>query len=171
EDQFPNDLGPSPLFGKEGYIFVYQDIRGRFMSEGTFVPLRPHNPNKTSAQDVDESSDTYDTIDWLIKNISNHNGKVGHYGTSYRGFLAAAGMIDAHPALKAVSPQAPLGDWFLGDDWHHNGALFLNHTLFYMPIKGKPRSGLYKIPPPRPDYGTPDGYDFFLRLGPIGNIE
>src|SRR2546428_5502685 len=92
-DQYPNDLGPSPLFGKEGYIFVYQDIRGRWMSQGTFVNVRPHNPAKKGPQDIDESSDTYDTIDWLVKNVPNHNGKVGHYGTSYRGLLVASGKI------------------------------------------------------------------------------
>ena len=101
-------------------------------------------PTSSGPQDVDESTDTYDTIDWLLKNVANHNGKVGHYGTSYRGWLAAAGMIDAHPALKAVSPQAPIGDTFVGDDWHHNGALFLSHTFFYMPLKGKLRAGPYK---------------------------
>jgi putative CocE/NonD family hydrolase len=170
-DQYPNDLGPSPLFGKEGYIFVYQDIRGRFMSEGTFVVLRPHNPTKKSRQDIDESSDTYDTIDWLIKNIPNHNGKVGHYGTSYRGFLVACGMIDAHPALVAATPQAPIVDWFMGDDWHRNGALILNHTFNYMPLMGKTRLKLNKAPYTLFDYGTPDGYEFFLRLGPIPNID
>ena len=129
-DQYHKTLGPSALFGKEGYIFVYQDIRGRWMSEGTFVRMRPHNPTK-GPKDVDESSDTYDTIDWLLKNVVGHNGKVGHYGTSYRGWLVAAGMIDAHPALKAASPQAPVIDTFAGDDWHHNGATFLAHAFFY----------------------------------------
>jgi len=170
-DQLPVTLGPSPLFGRSGYIFVTQDIRGRWMSEGNFEVLRPHQPHKQRPQDVDESSDTYDTIDWLLKNVANHSGKVGLYGTSYRGWLAAAGMIDAHPALAAVSPQAPIGDTFVGDDWHHNGALFLNHTFFYMPIKGKLRKAPYNVAPPRPDYGTPDGYDFFLRLGPLTNVD
>lgn len=171
EDQFPGVLGPSPLFGRSGYIFVYQDVRGRWMSEGNFTVLRPHNPHKQGLQDVDESTDTYDTIDWLLKNVPNHNGEVGHYGTSYRGWLAAAGMIDAHPALVAVSPQAPVGDTFVGDDWHHNGALFLNHAFFYMPIMGKLRPAPFNVAPPRPDYGTPDGYDFFLRLGPLTNVD
>ena len=133
--------------------------------------LRPHKADKRGQRDVDESTDTYDTIDWLLKNVPNHTGKVGLYGTSYRGWLAAAGMIDAHPALKAVSPQAPVGDTFIGDDWHHNGALFLAHTFFYAPFKGSARTGPSKTPLPRPDYGTPDGYDFFLRLGPISNAN
>ena len=169
-DQYPNELGPSPLFGKEGYLFVYQDIRGRWASEGTFVNMRPHIPSK-SPNDVDESTDTYDTIDWLLKNIKGHNGKVGHYGTSYRGFLVAAGMIDPHPALKAVSPQAPIVDWFAGDDWHHNGAFFLTHAFFYAP-----RHARSPHPHKEPHFSnftfpTPDGYDFFLRLGPLANID
>lgn len=170
-DQFPADLGPSPLFGKEGYIFVYQDIRGRWMSEGTFDNMRPHNPRK-GAKEVDESSDTFDTIDWLLKKIPNHNGKVGHYGTSYRGWLVAAGMIDAHSALKAASPQAPIIDWFAGDDWHHNGAFFLSHAFFYAPRHGTPRAGPHKEPHfSNFTFPTPDGYDFFLRLGPISNVD
>src|SRR5205823_6404064 len=128
-DQYPRDLGPSPLFGKAGYLFVNQDVRGRWMSEGTFVNVRPHNPAKKTPQDIDESSDTSDTIDWLLKHVPNHNGKVGLYGTSYRGFLVAAGMIVAQLALQAASPGAPIMDWFLGDDWHHNGALFLAHAF------------------------------------------
>ncbi len=170
-DQYPGDLGPSPLFGKEGYIFVYQDLRGRWMSEGDFIDLRPHNPAK-GPKDVDESSDTYDTIDWLLEHVPNHNGKVGRYGTSYRGFLVAAGMIDAHPALKAASPQAPILDWFAGDDWHHNGALFLSHAFFYAPRHGNPRPGPHKEPHfSNFTFPTPDGYDFFLRVGPLANID
>lgn len=171
EDKFPSQLGPSSLFTKAGYIFVYQDIRGRWASEGAYENLRPHSPAKRSVQDIDESTDTYDTIDWLLKNVANHNGRVGHHGMSYRGWLVAAGMIDAHPALKAVSPQAPIMDWFVGDDWRHNGALYLTHTFFYTPLKGKKHHVPYKVAPPRPDYGSPDGYDFFLRLGPLSNVD
>ncbi len=171
-DQVHANLGPSPLFAKEGYIFVYQDVRGRWMSEGTFVNMRPHNPVKKTPQDIDESSDTYDTIDWLLKNVPNHNGKVGLYGTSYRGFYVAAGMIDAHPAIKAASPQAPIVDWFMGDDWRHNGALYLAHAFYYMPSIGKPRPQLVKEPLfSKFDYGSPDAYDFFLRLGPLANVD
>ena len=171
-DQFPNDLGPSPLFAKEGYIFVNQDVRGRWSSEGEFVNVRPHNPAKKGPQDIDESTDTHDTIDWLLKNVANHNGKVGLYGTSYRGFYVAAGMIDAHPAILAASPQAPIVDWFMGDDWRRNGALFLSHAFFYMPTIGRPRPEPFKkLPIPLPDYGTPDAYDFFLRLGPLANAD
>jgi putative CocE/NonD family hydrolase len=171
DDQYPRDLGPSPLLGKEGYIFVYQDIRGRWMSEGMFVNRRPHNPAK-GPTDVDESSDAYDTIDWLIKNVKGHNGKVGYQGMSYRGFLVAAGAIDARPALKAVSLQAPVIDSFLGDDWYYNGALFLNHAVFYAPRLGTSRPEPIREPNYSPfDFGTPDGYDFFLRLGPRSNID
>src|SRR5262249_13175500 len=121
--------------------------------------------------DIDESTDTYDTIDWLLKHVPNHNGKAGLYGTSYRGFYVAAGMIDAHPALKAASPQAPIMDWVMGDDWHHNGALFLSHAFFYMPLIGKPRPALFQKPTPLFDHGTQDAYDFYLRMGPLANAD
>jgi putative CocE/NonD family hydrolase len=170
-DKYKDNLGPSPLFGKEGYIFAYQDVRGRWMSEGEFVNMRPHNPNK-GPKDVDEASDTYDTIDWLVKHVRNNNGKVGIWGISYPGFYTAAGMIDAHPALKAVSPQAPINDWFVGDDFHHNGVLFLPHCFNFMANFGKPRTE----PTTRFGYlpfehGTPDGYDFFLKMGPLYNAD
>ncbi len=170
-DQYKSDLGPSPLFGKAGYIFAYQDVRGRWMSEGQFVEVRPHKPDKKGPKDFDESSDAFDSIDWLIKHVPNHNGKVGMWGISYPGFYASAGMIDAHPALKAVSPQAPIVDWFMGDDWHHNGALMLPHVFNFMAVFGRPR--------PRPikkshflfEHDTPDGYQFFLDMGPLANAD
>ncbi len=171
-DQYKSSLGPSPLFQKEGYIFAYQDVRGRWMSEGEFVNMRPHKPVKKSPRDIDESSDTYDTIEWLLKQVPNHNGKVGMSGISYPGFYAAAGMIDAHPALKAVSPQAPINDWFIGDDWHHNGALMLPHCFNFMANFGKPRpEPTTKFPYLRFEHGTPDGYDFFLKMGPLPNAD
>ncbi|HMF15104.1 MAG TPA: CocE/NonD family hydrolase, partial [Gemmataceae bacterium] len=171
-DQYRSELGPSPAMAKDGYIFVSQDVRGRFMSEGTFVCMRPHNPNKRGPQDIDESSDTYDTIDWLVKYVANHNGKVGLYGASLRGFYTAAGMIDAHPALKAASPQAPVLDWFMGDDWHHNGALFLAPAFNYLANFDKPRPRpIRKAVDPPFEHGTSDDYDFFLRLGPLANAN
>jgi putative CocE/NonD family hydrolase len=170
-DKYRENLGPSPLFGREGYIFVYQDVRGRWMSEGEFINMRPHNPKK-GPKDFDESSDTYDTIEWLLKNVKNHNGKVGQWGISYPGFYAAAGMIDAHPALKAVSPQAPINDWFVGDDFHHNGVLFLPHCFNFMSSFGRPRpEPTTKFPYLRFEHGTPDGYDFFLKMGPLYNAD
>jgi putative CocE/NonD family hydrolase len=171
EDKYKSDLGPSPLFGKEGYIFAYQDVRGRWMSEGEFVNMRPQISAKNGPKDVDESTDTYDTIDWLLKHVPNHNGKVGQYGISYPGFYTAAGMIDAHPALKAASPQAPVTDWFVGDDWHHNGALFLPHCFNFMATFGRPRPEPTKKFNPTFDHETQDGYQFFLRMGPLANAN
>jgi hypothetical protein len=169
-DAYRPALGPSPAIAQEGYIFVYQDVRGTFMSEGEFEDVRPHIPNKRSNKDIDESSDTYDTIEWLIKNVPNNNGRVGIYGISYPGFYAATALMEAHPALKAASPQAPIADWFIGDDDHHNGALFLFDCFGFNAFFGMPR--------PQPtanqfksfDYGTPDAYDHFLRLGTVANI-
>ncbi|MFL5338635.1 MAG: CocE/NonD family hydrolase, partial [Gemmataceae bacterium] len=171
-DRYPGSLGPSNQFGREGYIFVYQDVRGRWMSEGEFVNMRPHNPHKSGPADIDESTDTYDTIDWLIKHVPNNNGKFGQWGISYPGFYTAAGMIDAHPALKACSPQAPINDWFMGDDWHHNGAFMLPHCFNFIADFGKPRpEPTKKFGYLRFDHETPDGYDFFLKLGPLANAD
>jgi putative CocE/NonD family hydrolase len=170
-DKYKNDLGPSSLFSREGYIFAYQDVRGRWMSEGDFVNMRPYKPIKEGAQDFDESTDAFDTIDWLTKHVENHNGKVGMWGISYPGFYTAAGMIDAHPALKAASPQAPVTDWFVGDDWHHNGALFLPHAFNFMASFGHPRPEPTKKFSHPFDHETPDGYQFFLRMGPLPNAN
>ena len=170
-EAYKNALGPSSLFVPEGYIFVYQDVRGTFMSEGEFEDVRPFNPNKKSNSDIDEASDTFDTIDWLVKNIPNNNGRVGIYGISYPGFYAATALHDPHPALKASSPQAPIADWFMGDDDHHNGAYFLNESFGFITFFGMPR--------PQPttnqfknfNYGTNDGYKFFLELGSLANVN
>ncbi len=166
-DQYRESPGPTPLFTKAGYIFVIQDVRGRWMSEGEFVHMRPHNPAKKSPNDIDESSDTYDTIEWLLGHVPNHNGKVGQWGISYPGFYTAAGMIDAHPALKAASPQAPVTDWFVGDDWHHNGALFLAHMFGFMSRNDRLRPEPTKKLDTKFDFETPDGYEFFMNLGPL----
>lgn len=169
-DQYKADLGPSPLFGKEGYIFAYQDVRGRWMSEGEFVNMRPHIAVKKDGE-IDESTDTWDTLEWLTKHIDNNNGKAGMSGVSYPGFYTAAGMIDAHPSLKAASPQAPVIDWFVGDDWHHNGALFLPHAFNFMANFGRPRPEPTKKAKPPFEHGTPDGYQFFLDMGPVANAN
>jgi putative CocE/NonD family hydrolase len=168
-DRFRPALGPSPSLAKEGYVFAYQDVRGRYMSEGTFVDMRPQNQRK-GPREIDESSDTFDTIDWLVKHIPN-NGRVGQWGISYPGFYTAAGMIDAHPALKAASPQAPVTDWFIGDDFHHNGALFLPHAFNFLAVFGKPRPEPTKKSQSPFEHGTPDGYDFFLRMGSLANAD
>jgi putative CocE/NonD family hydrolase len=171
-DAYKDKIGPSELFAREGYIVVYQDVRGKMMSEGEFVNMRPYKEKKSSPSDIDESSDTYDTIDWLIKNIPGHNGKVGMWGISYPGFYTAAGMIDAHPALKAASPQAPVTDWFTGDDWHHNGAFLVPHAVNFLNGFGRPRPEPTTKRASKPfDYGTPDGYAFFLKLGPLSNVN
>jgi putative CocE/NonD family hydrolase len=165
--EYKESIGPSEWIAKEGYIIVYQDVRGRVMSEGEFMDVRPHNPKKSKPTDIDESSDTYDTIDWLIKNIPGNNGRVGMWGISYPGFYAAMGMIDAHPALKAVSPQAPIADWFIGDDFHHNGAFFLPHAFNFYNVFGRPRPVPTQEYSPGISHGTPDGYKFFLEMGPL----
>jgi hypothetical protein len=167
-----NVLGPNQLYAREGYIFVYQDVRGRWMSEGEFEDVRPDIENRTP-RDIDESTDAYDTIDWLLKNVANNNGRVGVYGISYPGFYASAASIDSHPALKACSPQAPVSDWFHGDDMHHNGALFLAQNYAFFSNFGQPR--------PQPtstfDYLKPwkgrqrqDAYNYFLEIGGLKEI-
>ncbi|HEY5884995.1 MAG TPA: CocE/NonD family hydrolase, partial [Pyrinomonadaceae bacterium] len=169
-DDYKTAIGPSELFQREKYIFVYQDVRGKFMSEGEFVNMRPHIPVKTRQQ-VDESTDTYDTIDWLIKNVPNNNGRAGTWGISYPGFYATMSIVDAHPALKAASPQAPIADWFIGDDFHHNGTLFLPHAFNFLASFGQPRPKPTTERSPRFQHGTPDGYRFFLDLGPLANAD
>jgi uncharacterized protein len=166
-DKYRERLGPSELFEKSGYIFVTQDVRGKWMSEGDFVNMRPYIEDKKGPSDVDESSDTYDTIDWLIKHVPNNNGRVGMWGISYPGFYTVAGMIDAHPALVAVSPQAPVTDWFNGDDWHHNGALQVAHMMSFLPYFDRPRPKPVKEFNVKFDFGTPDGYSYFLHFGPL----
>jgi uncharacterized protein len=172
EDHYARSLGPNAELMKENYIFVYQDVRGRYMSEGVNLEVTPFIPNKKDKTQVDESSDTYDTVDWLLKNIQNNNGRVGLYGISYPGFYATASLPDAHSAIKAVSPQAPVTDEFIGDDANHNGAFFLLDNFDFMNYFGKERSG------PVQDYGSQifdakirDAYNFFLKLGPIKNTQ
>jgi hypothetical protein len=169
-DNYYEGLQPFALYGAGGYIFAYQDVRGRWMSEGEFVHMRPHVAGKKAA-DIDESTDTYDTIEWLLQHVPGHNGRVGLWGVSYPGFYAAAGMIDAHPALKAASPQAPQADWFMGDDWHHNGALMPLYMLNFMALIDRPHAGpTPNASPPPFTHTTPDGYDFCLKLGPLGEV-
>jgi putative CocE/NonD family hydrolase len=168
---YPSRLGPGPTWAKEQpYIYVTQDVRGRNRSEGHFVHMTPHKENK-GPKEMDESTDTWDTIDWLVKNVRPNNGRVGLWGISYSGFFAAAGMIDAHPALKAVSPQAPQADWFMGDDTRHNGAFFLASTFNFMYACGRRGEGTSMGCQKGFDFGTDDGYRFFLEMGPLANAE
>lgn len=170
EHEYPTSLGPSDLFVEAGYIFVNQDVRGRFMSEGEFVQVTPHIASKQSPTQVDESSDTYDSIEWLVKNVANHNGQVGMYGISYPGFYCSAGMIDAHPALKAVSPQAPVGDWYF-DDFLHNGAFFLAHAYRWLSNNDQLRTGPTTKPATPQPLPSIDGYQLFLEAGTISEIN
>ncbi len=172
EDVYKPRLGPSEEFEKSGYIFVYQDVRGRYESEGKFVEMHPHIDKKSGPADVDESSDTYDTIEFLLKHVSNNNGKVGIWGISYPGFYTSASIIDSHPAIKAASPQAPMTNLFLGDDAYHGGAFMLAANFgFYSSFKpfSKPtRPPKVNVPY---DMGTPDGYAFYLKAGPTANLD
>ncbi len=170
-DRYRPDLGPSERFAKEGYIFVYQDVRGRWMFEGDFVHVRPNVARSVGEKAIDDSTDAWDTIEWLTKKLENHNGRVGVWGISYPGYYTSASLINAHPALKAASPQAPVTDWFVGDDWHHNGAFFLTHAFNFMARFGRPRPEPTKKFDFVFDHGTPDAYDYFLRLGPLANAE
>ena len=158
---------------KEGYIMVKQDVRGRWMSEGQIINVRPFNANK-KGKEIDESSDTYDTIDWLIKNLTNNNGKVGVFGISYPGFYSTMAAASNHPALKAVSPQAPVTNWFIGDDFHHNGAFFQMDAFGFYSAQGF----AFGVPHPKPvsvaatsvGYPDHDSYKFFLETGSLKNL-
>jgi len=173
EDRFPTNPRhgiPVQTMLEDGYIFVYQDVRGCFMSEGEFVNMRPHLDVKRGPRDVDESSDTYDTIEWLVNTIPGNNGRVGLWGISYPGFYAAAGMIDAHAALKAVTPEAPISDWYF-DDFHHHGAFCLTDAFNFFYSFGRKREGPTTQWGRGFAHGTPDGYEFFMGLGPVKNAN
>ncbi|MEK6783354.1 MAG: CocE/NonD family hydrolase [Bacteroidota bacterium] len=159
------------FYFREGYIMVMQDVRGRWMSEGEFMDVRPFNPSRKNSLDVDEASDTFDAIDWLIKNIPSNNGKVGALGISYPGFYATMAALSNHPALKAVSPQAPVTDWFMGDDWHHNGAVMLIDAFNFYSGFGQPRPKPTTIGPKEKDFLVKDSYKFFLEMGALKNIN
>ena len=170
---FKTQIGPNVNLMKEGNIIVYQDVRGRWLSEGRYENMRAYIPNKTSNDQVDESSDTYDTIEWLVNNVENNNGRVGVWGISYPGFYATYATVDAHPALKAASPQACIGDFFF-DDFHHNGAYLLSYfratSLFGTPRPNgdQPIDTAWYVLPELP---TEDQYQFFLDAGPLKNLD
>ena len=169
-DQFKRSIAPNETMMKEGYIVVYQDVRGRYMSDGLYDNMRGYIPNKKGKTEVDEASDTYDTIDWLVKNVANNNGNVGTWGISYPGYYASYSLLSGHPALKAVSPQACISDFFF-DDFHHNGAYLLSYwkvTPLFGPQKTKPTTeAWFKFP----NVGTNDDYQFFLNAGPLVNLD
>lgn len=173
EGKFPSILGPQGdhRFAKEGYIFVCQDVRGRWMSEGKFTNMTPHIANKRNNNDVDESSDMYDSAEWLLKNVPNNNGRIGLHGISYPGFYVAASIIDTHPAIKAASPQAPIGDWFMGDDFHHNGAFFLLDFYRFFPGFEHPESTPTQKRSAGIELGINDHYTYFQRLGALPNAN
>jgi uncharacterized protein len=158
-------------YTEDEYIMVFQDVRGKFMSEGQFEDIRPVIPVKKGNNDIDETTDTWDTVDWLVKNVKNNNGKVGIFGISYPGFYSTMGIINAHPAVKAVSPQAPVTAWFIGDDFHHNGAFFLQDCFSFYYSFGRPHKAPTRTSFPGFKYPIPDNYDFFLSLGPVKNIS
>jgi uncharacterized protein len=170
-DEYRERLGPSTDFDRTGYIFVFQDVRGRNSSEGTFIDMTPHKAKK-SAGDVDESTDMFDSAEWLLKNVSNHNGRIGLWGISYPGFYVSASIIDSHPAIKAASPQAPVTDMFMNDDSYHGGAFMLAANFgFYTSFKQQ-QNPLAKPEKWEPfDYGTKDGYEFFLKYGTLANLD
>ena len=169
-DNYNDPNGTFGTLARDKFILVTQDVRGRYASEGEYVHVRPFNPSK-GPNDADESTDAWDTIDWLVKNVPSNNGKVGMFGISYPGFYTSMGMIDTHPALKAASPQAPIADWFMGDDLRHNGAFFLSQNLgFFYSFERKSDDPLHdggrKFV-----FNNPDGYDFFLRMGSLANSD
>ena len=171
-DMYPYRIGPNTKLMREKYIFVYQDVRGRYMSEGNFEEMTPHKSGNIASKETDESTDTYDTIEWLLKNLTNHNGRVGIWGISYPGFYATASLPAAHPAIKAVSPQAPVTDEFVGDDANHKGAFYLLDNFGFMNYFDEPRIG------PVEDYGEgvfktnyKDAYKFFLDMGTISQAN
>ncbi|MFV2074280.1 MAG: CocE/NonD family hydrolase, partial [Thermoanaerobaculales bacterium] len=169
-DRYPESLSLPEEMVREGFIFVEQDVRGRFMSGGQFVNMRPHREDKNGPTDTDESTDTYDTVEWLVSHVEHNNGKVGIWGNSYLGFFTSAGIIDTHPAIKAAMPSAPIADWYF-DDMHHHGAFSLNLTFNFFSMFGVVREGLTTEWPEKFDHETPDGYQFFLDLGPLGNVN
>jgi uncharacterized protein len=171
----PDEYGPlshqTVALLQAGYIVVRQDVRGRLLSEGSFTHVTPHRPRKRGKADVDESTDCWDTVEWLLDHVPNNNGRVGIWGISYGGFFTVGGIIDTHPAIKAASPQAPVADLFLDDDWYHGGAFMLAHA--FGAATGYHAQSEPTLPPKVEvpfDYGTQDGYEFFLNAGPIRNL-
>ncbi len=171
KNEYLEVLGPSGEFEREGYIFAFQDVRGKFKSEGTFELIRPLASKPSDPGDVDESTDNHDTIQWLLDTVPAHNGRVGQWGISYPGWQTVMGMVDAHPALKASSPQASPADMFIGDDWHHNGAFRIMYAFSWLAGNARRRAAPTQQRGDRFDYGTPWGYEFFLEAGTASRID
>ncbi len=169
--EYRNPLGPTAEFDRAGYIFVFQDVRGQFRSQGEFEVIRPLAAEPKAAIAADESTDNYDTIEWVLDNVENHNGRVGQWGISYPGWQTVMGMVDAHPALVAASPQASPSDMFVGDDWHHNGAFRIMYAFSWLSGNARQRDGPTESRGARFDYGTPSGYDFFLNAGSAATLD
>ena len=169
--EYRNPLGPSTEFDQAGYIFAFQDVRGQFKSEGEFEVIRPPAPEPRGPTDTDEITDNYDAIEWLLANVEGHNGRVGQWGISYPGWQTVMGMVDAHPALVAASPQASPSDMFIGDDWHHNGAFRIMYAFSWLSGNARRRDGPTERRGARFDYGTPSGYDFFLNAGSAATVD
>lgn len=167
----PGNPGLPSHYVAEGFIFAIQDVRGKFASEGTFEDVRPLRPRPIEGKATDESTDTWDTVEWLIRNVPGHNGSVGLQGISYLGFFAAAGLPDTHPALKAVSPQAPVADLYDGDDALHNGCLWLAHNFSFIQGFSQALEDPLRENPRPFDFRGPDGYRFFLDQGPLANLD
>ncbi len=157
------------LYFRKNYIIVIQDVRGKFMSEGDFIDVRPYNTTKKGLE-IDEASDTYDAVDWMVKNIPNNNGKVGAFGISYPGFYATMTALSGHPAVKAVSPQAPVTDWFMGDDFHHNGAFMLMDGFAFYQSFGRPRPAPTTQSAPARFVPKSDNYEYYLKIGALKNF-
>lgn len=169
-NQYKTKLGPSESFEKAGYIFAFQDVRGKYMSQGEFVNMRPQDASRRGGKATDDATDTYDTIDWLINNVPNNNQKVGMWGTSYPGYYTSVAAINSHKALKAISPQAPIADWFF-DDFHRNGAFVTPMAMIFFDTFDRKRISPYSHKLERKLLDTPDGYDFFKQLGPLSNVN
>ena len=158
-------------YAREGYIFVFQDVRGKWRSQGDYVDIRPFIANKKGKKQIDEASDFYDTADWLLKNVKGNNGRIGVLGNSYSGFYTAMAVLSRHPALKAAVPQAPVVNWFRGDDWHHNGALFLRNAFSFFNGHGRVRPSWTSAEPAAQNFFHGDEYSYFLGLGALKNVS
>lgn len=170
-NRFRSPLGPTAEFDRDKYIFVFQDVRGKFRSEGDFEVIRPLARDRSDQIKTDESTDNYDTIEWALGYLPNHNGKVGQWGISYAGWQTVMGMVDRHPALVASSPQASPSDMFIGDDWHHNGAFRIMYAFSWLSRNARVREGPTESRSGAFNYGTPWGYEFFLEAGSAANID